>query len=300
MRSAILLLFFPLFVCGQESACKLTKTSSFVGENLQFEFTYFYDTSGKLLSEKEIRSESQGTYELGRNYEYNEKGFLSKITNTLNGVFHSNILREYDRLGNMVSEVESTTNTNEPSNRVAILGNNREKLFYEDNGSVGAREIEVKDNDGNIILKEIRGSQGELFSAINKSYSAEGNLTYSKSNDIVGKLIEETFYEYDASKKLIKDSTALNGQINARTLYTYNEDGFLIKKSLLDANFVIEYVIDYQVDKQGNVMEEKFTYRGQLLNRKVYTYLGKLKTKEEQYNKEGVLERTRTWVYNCN
>lgn len=300
MRLAILLLLFPLFVCAQQQQCKLTKTSSFVGDNLQFEFTYTYNTEGKLLSEKEFRKESQGSYELGKTYEYNEKGFVSKITNTLNGEFRSNTLRQYDRLGNMISEVESTSQASEPLNRVAVLGNNREKLFYENDGTVGAREIEVKDVDGNIVLKEIRGSQGQLFSAVSKKFNAKGEVTYSKSNDVVGQLIEEKFYQFDSNQKLLKDSTAINGVINARTLYAYNGNGFLTKKSILGSNAAVEYVINYIHDSQGNITEESYIYKGELLNRKVYSYLGKQVTKEEQYNKAGDLVRTRTWEYNCN
>ncbi|SOE21923.1 hypothetical protein SAMN06298216_2373 [Spirosomataceae bacterium TFI 002] len=300
MRSLTLLLLLPIFVFAQQEQCKLTKTSSYVGETLQFEFTYTYNSQGKILTEKEFRTEGPGSFTLGKTYTYNEKGFVSKITSTQNGDFRSNTFREYDKLGNMISEVESTTEVSEPLNRVAILGNSREKLFYEKNGTVGAREVEVKDVDGNVILKEIRGPQGELYSAVSTKYNSKKEVTYSKSNDVVGNLIEEKYYQFDAGQKLVKDSTAINGVINERTLYQYDNKGFLIKKSLLGANSAVEYVIDYKVDSEGNTIEESFIYKGELLNRKVYTYLGKQVSKEEQYNNKGDLVRTRTWEYNCN
>jgi hypothetical protein len=135
---------------------------------------------------------------------------------------------------------------------------------------------------------------------VSKKFNAKGEVTYSKSNDLVGQMIEEKFYQFDANQKLIKDSTAINGVVNARTLYSYDNNGFLIKKSLLGANSAVEYVVEYKVDAQGNTTEESYIYKGELLNKKVYTYLGKQVTKEEQYNNVGELVRTRTWTYNCN
>ena len=116
----------------------------------------------------------------------------------------------------------------------------------------------------------------------------------------MGSLVEEKFYQFDAAQKLLKDSTAINGKVNARTVYAYNSNGFLSKKTLLGSSFQIEYEIDYLVDEQGRNTEEKFTYKGEMLNRKVYTYNGNLLSKEEQFNNIGDLVRTRTWDYNCN
>lgn len=299
MKQLYLLILIPVFAFAQKDPCKITKTSSFAGDNLEFEFTYTYNSNGDLVAEKEFRTVSQGTYTLGRAYEYNEKGYLSKVTNTQNGEFRSAIFKEYNKLGDLVSEIESTDEVLKPLNRVAVLGNNKEKLFYEKDGSVSGREIEVKDSNGNILLKEIRGNENQLYHSYENIYNDQGKLSRSKNVDVVGGLTEERLFQFSSSGQLIQDSTLINGNVNARSLYEYT-NGLLTKKTLFGQKNNVEYVINYVNDSEGNLTEESFIYNDELLNRKVYTYSNKLKVKEEQFNKDGVLVKIRTWEYNCN
>jgi hypothetical protein len=302
MKLSYLLLLIPCFVWAQKDPCKLVKTMSKSSEKVDFEFTYTYNSKGDLSNKKEFRSLSDGSYVQERDFEYNEKGYVSKITNKLNGQFRTAVFKEYNNLGVLVSEVESREESQSdlPINKVSTLGNSREKLYYENDGSVGSREKEIKDSKGNILLKEIRGAENQLYHSYEKTYNAKGEVTYSKSIDVVGDVIEEHFYEFNAKNKVEKDSVTVNGTVNTSTLYEYNSSGYLVKKTLLNNRKEIEYVSVYKVDEQGRIMEESFIYKGDVINKKRNTYNGDKKVKEEQLNNQGSIVKVITWEYNCN
>lgn len=299
MKQLLILLFVPFFAFAQNRDCLLNSHKSTVNGNLEFEILRTYDAEGKIISKLETRAISGGTYTSEEKYAYNAKGYLSKVS-----TFQNNELRfekdlTYNNLGQLISETESRPGQTTPINRVSVLANQNEKLYYELDGSVSGREVEQKNAQGLVTFKELRGNENQLYHSTEKEFSENGAPLYSKNVDVLGQLTEERFWEYNEQGKLLKDSTLINENVQRRTLYVYSETGGLTKRIGKNASNVTEYEIVYKLN-EGNLPEEEITYYNDKVNgTKKYFYTDGAKTKEEQYNANGELLRVVEWQYKC-
>lgn len=299
MKQLLVFLFVPFFAIAQNSDCLLLSHKSMSKDNLEYEILRTYNTEGKIATKLETRAISGSTYTIEEKYSYNAKGYLSKMSTFQNGEPRFEKEYTYNNLGQLISEVEIRPGQATPLTAVSVLANRNEKLFYEPDGSVSGREVERKNSMGLITLKELRGKENQLYHSTERSFSETGKPTYSKNLDVLGKLTEERYWEYDESGKLLKDSTLVNESLQGKTLYEYNAAGVLTKKIGKNASNATEYEIIYKLNDEGLSNEEVFYYNNEVSSTKKYAYTAGIKTKEEQYNAQNELLRTIEWQYKC-
>ncbi len=261
-----------------------------------------YNADGKITEEVKVhQSPYDGAYSTKRVFEYNEKGFLVKVTQFHNDAFRSATFYRYDGRGRLIDEFESTDPTGVTGIRSLVQDVNgaTEKVYYEGEGVISGKEISTKDAEGRLLTYELHGRNNELMSQLINTYNPNGQLLYQKRNDVVGKMIHETYSRFDGQLRILADSTFLNGQVVSQTKFSYDNSG-LVKKTRIDRNNNVDYEISYKNNAGGKVVEEGFWYRGVLSSRieRVYNALNEL-TEERTFNDKNQLANTKIWEYSC-
>ncbi len=301
MRILIILIFLSTFFAnGQQNNCLESKLLSYSKGTLEWQNSKTYDKKGNLIEDRRDNYAQNGVYSSKKVYEYDGKGRVSKITDFLNDAVTQSVSKEYDNLGNLIREVSSNNKSAQPLNRVSILGNSREQLFYESDGKVSGREIQEFDKNGQLTLKELRGDQNKLYQTTENTYNSAGQIVKVKRVDVVGNMTEEIFTNYDGKGNILSDSSLTNGNVSAFTFYTY-DNGFLTKKAKLNGAKVTDYEIIYLNNTTGKVIEETFVYNGETLSTTKYEYdtFGN-KIKEDTFDGKNQLLRSKVWEYICN
>ena len=300
--SYILIPFLFIGSAHAQTDCLLLQQKS-VNKNGQTDFLLLnsYNSEGQIIEENSTITDFQGTYSEKNIFEYTAKGYLSKVSNFHNDVFSSAKINSYNNLGQLIAVTE-TTDPNElkTNNTLTTSSLNSEKLFFAEDNTISAKETTTKNKNGQILNYEIRNGAGIVNHAKEFTYSPEGDKTYEKRNDVVGRMVEEIFTSYNTSSgKIEKDSTYLNSKLVGRTFYTY-ANGFLSEKTVFGRNNKLDYEIQYVNNVRGNVIKESFLYQGRLLNfiEKSYDPFGNL-TLEKSFDTNNNLLKTKTWEYRC-
>lgn len=299
--SYLVLLVLSIGAANGQSDCLLTESSTSNAKGLESQLTNTFNSEKKIIEEfKQVFSSPNGSYTQRKTFDYNAKGYLSKTTEFVNDVVKSVKNRTYDNLGNLISETEGleTSGTN-IINKLTTSGTGSVKLYFGENNTVSGTEIIEKDASGNVITHNVLNSENRVNSSKEYRYNNESKIIYSKNDDVVGEMLEETFTDYNAQGQISKDSTYLNEKLIAKTLYEYT-NGFLTTKTRIGRNNKVDYVITYDNNNKGKVTEERFIYNGELLSRVENSYDEfDNKVLEKRYNQNNQLLRTKTWEYNC-
>ncbi len=295
------IIFFGLSASAQ-NACQLLTHRSEVNGNLELEQKNTYNSEGKITEDWKAYVTHYGdAYTQKTIFQYDEKGFLIKETFYRNDEIEKVKAYVYDGRGNIISVTESKGETSQliPMNKYSLNGNSSEKVFFEKDGSVSGKEIDQKNSDGKLILHQIVNSEGKVNHSSEYTYNAKGTKTYQKLNDVAGNMIEETFYKINENEKVSVDSTFLNNQLIARSVYTYDL-GLLKQKSRYGRNNKLDYVINYEYDTKGRNTLEVFNYNGEKLSTVQRAYDANDNLVNETYlNKDNQVVRIKTWEYTC-
>ncbi len=298
-KSIFLLIIIPFWATAQNKKCVELKKTSFSKGVLEWEISNTYDDKGNLVEVKELNQTNNARYESKKTLVYDQKGRLVKESNFLNGNLLYQTEKEYDNRGNLMREVTGNGKSEQAQNRISVVGNAREQLFYEADGKVSGREVQELNAAGKLLKKELRGPENVLYQSTDNTYDQRGQLIKTLRNDVVGNATEGSIYNYDAQGVLRSDSSTYNGKITNYTVYEY-ANGFLVKKTRYNADQSVDYLINYTNDEKGNVLVEEFIYNNAVLTTLRNTYdINANKIQEDTYNNNNLLVRTLKWEYQC-
>ncbi len=296
-----LFLLLAGFASAQSDCQLLTQQSVNKNGQILFQLTNSYNSEGKLIEEhKAVSQHLQGTYTERKVYEYNAKGYLSKISSFHNEAFKSAKFRSYNNLGELIAETETTDLSETKTNNVLTTSNlNSEKLYFAEDNSISAREVTKKNENGQILTYEIKSGAGVVNHSKEFRYSSSGKETYERRDDLIGNMSEEILTSYMSNGNIEKDSTYLNGKLIGKTLFTY-QNGHVTEKAVYGRNNDLDYQILYVNDGSGNPTKETFVYQGRLMNsvEKSYDSAGNL-ILEKSFDSNNILQKTITLEYNC-
>jgi hypothetical protein len=215
------LLLFPFFAANTfaQSNCLLLNQSTSAGDRIVSEQRNTYNQDGKITEEWRLNTEGLGqTYTSKKTFEYNGKGYLTKITEYLNDEFKTVKNLNYNNLGKLISETQS----NEPTSAKAFTFQTTqdgvsEKLFYDNANGISGKEISIKNERGDIVRYEIRNALGEVNHATSYLYNESNQVIYTLKDDVAGHMKEETYTHYNSSGLMDVDSTFLNKKLIGKT-----------------------------------------------------------------------------------
>ena len=296
-----ILITWPALVWGQ-SDCLLLRHQNTSNGVIILDQRNSYNNNGQITEEIKVhQSPYDGAYSTNRVFEYNEKGFLIKVTQYHNETFKSATFFRYDGRGRLSDERESTdpAGTNEIRSLTQEVNGAFEKAYFENNGQQSGKEVTTKDPSGKILRYELRGRNNELMQELVNTYNEAGKPLYQKRNDVVGNMIHETYSRYNARSEILADSTFLNGKMIGQTKFLYDNSG-LVKRTRIDRNATTDYEISYRNNSGGFPLEETFWYRGTFSSRieRDYNAFNQL-TEERTFNDQNQLANTKTWEYSC-
>ncbi len=234
----------------------------------RYKHVAFYDSYGKLpakktlvekvtfdrrgLRKERIRYTSLGSVDLRYVFSYDAKGNLVKFE-TIEG--SGNILTRkisaYDKKGNETLR----------------------KLYERD--KAGESKIEYTyDDSGNLLEAKTFTPKGELFSTIINEYKNDLRV-YSASKSYKDEVVQESFFEYDSNRRLIKEA-GKELKTPFTIIYTYDSKGNVIEKN--DPQFKRNSIYD----SNNNLIEDKLFHNdGSRQYRVVFTYYKNGLQKEE-------------------
>jgi uncharacterized protein (DUF4213/DUF364 family) len=284
-----------------QSNCLLVNQKTLAGDQIVSEQRNTYNETGKILEEWKLNSVGIGqTYTSKIVFEYNGKGYLTKISEFLNNEFKNEKTRTYDNLGRLISETQS----NDPAgvrilNTLTSLNGISQKLYFDENNDISGKEITIKNSENQVVKYEIRNAKDQVNHSVEYQYNDLNKEIYVLKDDVAGHIKEEKHFGYDNIGMVIKDSTYLNNNLNGKTLYEYT-DGFLSKKTIIDRKNKVDYEILFTNNIKGLVLVEKFIYHGELLNSIQREYdQNKNMVLEKRFNNQNQLLRTKNWEYTC-
>lgn len=114
---------------------------------------------------------------------------------------------------------------------------------YDGYGRV-ASEIELGENDAPVAKNTYEYNKDGLKTAM-LSYTANGPEEYTFAYRVD--------YEYDAKGNLVREQRTENELVTAITVYTYNDDGVLIKEEQYEGEEFMLCAYEYELDANANV-----------------------------------------------
>jgi hypothetical protein len=298
MRYFPIILFLSFSSSFAQPNCLLVNLTVSASDRVVSEQRNTYNEAGRIIEEWKLNSVGLGqTYTSKKVFEYNAKGYLSKVSDYLNGEFKSSNSLFYDNLGSLVSETQN--NETRALNTLTTENGRSQKLFFNENGTVSGKEVVIKNSEGKLTNYEIRNGNDVVNHAVEYQYNGNNQEVYILKDDVAGHMKEETHFQYDDNAKLIKDSTYLNSNLNGKTLYAY-VNGYLSRKTTIDRKNKVDYEILYINDIKGLVTEENFVYQGNLLSsiQREYNQNNNLII-EKRFNNQNQLLTKKTWEYTC-
>lgn len=202
----------------------------------------YFDQKG--LRTEQVRYTSLGDIDLRWLFEYDANGNIIKMT-TKNGSGAVAAVRtsQYDKNNNEILRVINEAN---------VKGEKRTEYKY--------------DNENNLLEVKEYSNKGELEQTIEYQYE-KGFLFKITNISSTGKIIAETFKEYNDAGYLIKEETKVNGA-SVIAYYKYDDKGNLIE-ALKD-----NLKRTYKYDAGNNVVEDKLvTDKGLVQFNVNFTYL---------------------------
>ena len=143
IRYFAILSFLSFSSSFAQSNCLLVNQIALAGDQVVSEQRNIYNELGKIIEEWSLNSVGLGqTYTSKKVYEYNGKGYLSKISEYLNDGFKSSKTLLYDNLGRLVSETQN--NDARALNTLTSENGTSQKLYFDENGIVRAKRLPLK------------------------------------------------------------------------------------------------------------------------------------------------------------
>ena len=239
-------------------------------------FDYEYDQNKRL-----VKALYNGS--LNNEYEYDDKGNLIKHTSWLGKYPQFGYEYAYDDQGRMIREVVLRGN---PDFNILELsytteytydkdGNRTSRTWTYQNGST-TRTDYTYDKDGNlirektgeiIVVEYVYDKRGKLLeenyqdATVQYTYDKDGNLIKKQRDEQVNTTSEYVNeYFYDENGRLIKETyqgygNSVSQEVKATTLYSYDQDGNLIKKDESRITGANLYVTNFTYDSNGNLIE---------------------------------------------
>lgn len=226
--------------------------------------------------------------------EYKNPNRLIKSQYFVNNVLTKSVEKQYDNLGKLIAEFES--NGVKQNNRGTLVDNKFEQVYFNEDGTIAAKTISEKNNFEESISR-FNGSN-VLISSQRKLLNAAGKIVENENNDVLGKvkILEKNIY--GSSNQILKSEEYVNDVLKTHKTFEYTEN-LLRKFTAFDANNTEDYRIEYNYEN-GNAIEEKAYYKGELSGKKVKTYDEKNNCiKETNYNKNGLIINETTFKYTC-
>lgn len=297
-------IIFGLFILnslntsGQKTGCLETKAASFINNIKENELEKTYDKNGNLLVYIETTfSNNIKLYSKRTENEYDDKNRLIKTISYINDKLISQNTKQYDSPDFLVKE-----STNQNSQTVTTNNNNiTEKIYLDENGKKSGKESTQTNLAGNIIKKTVFDDKNNAISEISKIFDKEEKLIESVNDDITAKIKIKTQYEYNSEGNVLKETELLNDGLNYFTLNQYKESR-ISKKIKYNKRSQIEYQIEYLYDEMGNLIEEKYFYKSELISTKKYSFDAQnIKILETDINKENKITKQIFYEYKkCN
>jgi len=297
-------IIFGLFILnglntsGQKTGCLETKAASFINNIKENELEKTYDKNGNLLVYIETTfSNNIKSYSKRTENEYDYKNRLNKTISYINDKLISQNTKQYDSPDFLVKE-----STNQNSQTITRNKNNiTEKIYLDENGKQSGKEITQTNLAGNIIKKTVFDDKNNAISEISKIFDKEEKLIESVNDDITAKIKIKTQYEYNSEGSVLKETELLNDGLNYFTLNQYKESR-ISKKFKYNKRSQIEYQIEYLYDEMGNLIEEKYFYKSELISTKKYFFDAENnKILETDINKENKITKQIFYEYKkCN
>jgi hypothetical protein len=297
-------IIFSLFILnslntsGQKTGCLETKAASFINNIKENELEKTYDKNGNLLVYIETTfSNNIKSYSKRTENEYDDKNRLIKTISYINDKLISQSTKQYDSPDFLVKE-----STNQNSQTVTTNNNNiTEKIYLDENGKQSGKESTQTNLAGNIIKKTVFDDKNNAISELSKIFDKEEKLIESVNDDITAKIKIKTQYEYNSEGNVLKETELLNDGLNYFTLNQYKESR-ISKKIKYNKRSQIEYQIEYLYDEMGNLIEEKYFYKSELISTKKYSFDAQnIKILETDINKENKITKQIFYEYKkCN
>ncbi|MGN1166607.1 MAG: DNRLRE domain-containing protein [Lachnospiraceae bacterium] len=185
-----------------------------------------------------------------------------KVVNvTLDGKQISNEQSEYDELGDVTEETDSS----DPDNVIVtestydIYGNEIQSIVTED-GMETSKTISGYDADGNVISE--KETSGEVVNEETNTYDVMGR-TVKTTDETTGEVTE---YTYDYLGRVTKTETTLNGKTLTSTS-TYDANGTVVKE--VDTSGI---TTEYTYDAINRVTKRKVTKGTSITYNTTYSY----------------------------
>lgn len=254
MRKILLLTLFVFTVSCVETKKDKKENSlielSLLG-NVKYIKSTFYDVDEKF---GELEKTTIKVIEITN---FNKNGFITKsIYKDLKN--SSEYIRDYkyDENNNLLEENNAygffTYKYDELNRRI-------QRDEHYENKELKFRSINVYDEKGNLTESNTYKPNGDLHSKSIYKYDDKGNCTEYANYKEDGGLYYKYIWSYDNKGNIIEEDEvkSMLGSKGNIMKYVYNDKNQNIKKTYVEPNGDIDYVIDYKYDEKGNVTNEK-------------------------------------------
>jgi hypothetical protein len=300
-------LFVSLFLAIRANAqlagqCQESKYQFFRQGQLEQESIKTYDAQSKLLTQIDnFSSRANGNYATEFVYEYDEKSNNTQVTYKLNGQTKKVTQKNYDAVGNLISETVVIDGKKAPHASLTSINGQTVQIFYAQDGITElTKEKTTLNKAGQLLKKEILNASGKVVVSETKTYDLQGNITQSINFDATEKTTLATNYEYDTKGNLLKDKTVRNDVLFAETNHEYDSAGKLSKKTRLNGTGQVDYYFTYEYDLQGKMSKETYFYNNEVVSVRTFEYdLQGNKIKESYADKAGKITMNKVWEFVC-
>lgn len=203
---------------------------------------YSYDARG-LRTQEEFDQYADDTFDEVIGYTYNEYGqpLLKMIDSDLDGHADYQTTYVYDLHGNQI-------------------GANHD---HDNNGAVDSRVVYTFDSNGCMTSKNHYSEPGSVLGSHYRATCNEQGWITSEASDALGNGDDYRYYveyaENGQPSRLSVDGEFADGVIDYHRVYTYNDDGYLVKQVVEDAaTGDVTSISKYTRDALGNIVSYSF------------------------------------------
>jgi len=211
-----------------------------------------YDDKNRLINEIEI---SDGIELQNLEIKYNDDGVVIEqnlyfsgdlYESVKNDITENGYIRTTFQDGEEVYRVENVADGKNYTSKYFDYGNlsnieefvydeenlTSEKSIFDADGNLLVRRVEIKNEDGELILFKEFNAKNQLISK--HEFDREGNklIKEIKSDFVRGEIDNEIHYDYDEKGNLLKTETRTNsGQLVEFHVYTYDDNNRMIEEN---------------------------------------------------------------------
>ncbi len=172
---------------------------------------------------------------------------------------------------------------------------------YHVDESVGATELSnVLGSSESEIPTEFMQLFTTLIDRTSFKYDLLGNMIEENSFDANGNVISKKTLSYESEKIVEHKKVNSRDEIINKQKTKYNKQGQITERKFYITNLILDRVIQYEFDENGNnVLIQEFDTEGELNYKMTLVFDGKGNEIEGyEYNDEGSLENKAVYVYN--